>query len=42
MEFSGIRFEFWCFIAHELFKMLVFFDDFLHTLKISVLFDAEF
>ena len=31
MEFSGIRFEFWCLIAHVLFKMLVFFDDFLHT-----------
>ena len=40
MEFSGIRFEFWCFIAHELFKMLVFFDDIPY--KISVLFDAEF
>ena len=31
MEFSGIRFEFWCFVPRELFKMFVFLDNLLHA-----------
>ena len=42
MEFSGIRFEFWCFIAQNFSKcscsLMIFFIPY----KISVLFDAEF